>query len=57
MDKKACMGHYAPVWGVIVLIIGLLFLMQDLGTWNFWGLQWYTVLFILAGVSMFFKKK
>ncbi|MFH1506179.1 MAG: DUF5668 domain-containing protein [archaeon] len=57
MNKKAMMGHYAPVWGIIVLIIGILFLMQDMGTWNFWGLNWWTIVFIICGISMFFKMK
>lgn len=38
--------------GVIVLIVGVLFLLQDLGVWRFWGLNWYTVLFLIAGIGM-----
>jgi flagellar motor component MotA len=58
MNKRGCcFGQYAPVWGIIVLIIGILFLMQDLGTWNFLGINWWTIVFILAGISMFFKSK
>ncbi len=32
------------------VIVGVLFLLQDLGVWNFWNISWYTVGFILAGL-------
>ena len=43
---KKCMG----VSGVLFLIFGILFLLQDLNVWNFWNISWFTVLFILMGV-------
>ncbi|MBS3107007.1 hypothetical protein J4419_05090 [Candidatus Woesearchaeota archaeon] len=33
--------------------LGILFLLRDLGalgTWNFWGIQWWTALILLAGL-------
>jgi len=36
-----------------LLILGIFFLLQDLGMWAFWNIQWYTVLFLLVGVSIF----
>jgi hypothetical protein len=38
--------------GILMLIFGLLFLLQNLRVWTFWGIQWYTVLFIIAGFGM-----
>ncbi|MBD3249625.1 hypothetical protein GF336_06285 [Candidatus Woesearchaeota archaeon] len=40
----------------LAVIAGVLFLLQDLGVWNFWNISWYTVGFILAGLA-FLKHK
>lgn len=43
---------------IIALIAGLLFLLQDLGIWNFWNISWYTVGFLLlGGVYLLVPKK
>ena len=47
----------SQICGALVLAAGVLFLLQDLGIWNFWGLSWYTVLFILGGVTCFASSK
>ena len=36
--------------GVLVLALGVLFLLADLNVWNFWGIQWWSVVFLLAGL-------
>jgi|TARA_B100001964_G_C14151532_1_gene562293 hypothetical protein len=41
--KKIC--------GVLLLIGGILFLLRDLGVWNFWNIQWWTFLFIVLGIG------
>jgi hypothetical protein len=54
------MENPGKTWGIIVLIIGILFLLVDLGVWNFIGIQWWTVLFVLFGICWTFmpeKKK
>ena len=33
------------------LVLGVLFLLQDLNWWNFWGISWYTALFVVVGVA------
>ena len=38
--------------GLLLLIFGILFLLADLNVWNFWGISWYTVLFVIAGIAM-----
>ncbi|MBI4139491.1 hypothetical protein HY483_00855 [Candidatus Woesearchaeota archaeon] len=37
--------------GIMLLIAGLLFLSRDLGLWDFWNVQWWSLLLILAGVA------
>ena len=44
---RKCMG----ICGGLFLVFGLLFLLQDLGVWDFWGISWYTVLFVLMGAG------
>lgn len=36
--------------GVLLLVVGVLFLLRDLQVWNFWNIQWWTVVFLLAGL-------
>jgi len=37
--------------GVLLLVLGLIFLVVDLEYWNFFGIQWWTALFLLMGVA------
>lgn len=30
--------------------LGILFLLRDLGVWDFWNIQWWTALILLAGL-------
>lgn len=43
--------------GVIFLVLGLLFLLRDLGMWHFWNVQWWTALFLVLGVASLCKSK
>ena len=44
-------------WGLIALLIGLIYLIQDYtGGPAFWRLSWYTVVFLLIGFCWFSKK-
>ena len=46
-----CMCHKCmATTGILLLIIGILFLLVDVGVWAFWNLQWYTVVFLLFGL-------
>jgi hypothetical protein len=39
-----------PAWFAwVTLIVGVLYLIADLGWFN-WGISWYTALFVLAGL-------
>ncbi len=44
-----CSHHGVFKW--VILIIGLLYLSADLGWWDFWNIQWWTVAFILVGLG------
>ena len=37
--------------GILLLVFGVIFLLANLGVWTFWGIQWYTVAFILLGIG------
>ena len=39
------------ICGVLFVALGVLFLLQDLGIWNFWNISWYTALFVVIGVA------
>jgi len=40
---KMCGGTFAA--------LGVLFLLRDLAIWNFWNVQWWTALFLAAGIG------
>jgi hypothetical protein len=42
--------------GVVFLILGALFLLVDLGVWDFWNIQWWSALFIFVGVGALAKR-
>ena len=48
------MGGMCPkctrIAGVLLLALGVVFLLADLAIWDFWGIQWWTAAFLLAGV-------
>jgi hypothetical protein len=39
------------ICGILMLLVGIAFLLQNLNIWNFWNLNWWTVLFLLMGVG------
>ena len=53
MHGNCCNG---PGWGLVLLIVGVLFLLQDTVIWNFWNLSWWTVVFIVFGLGALLKK-
>jgi|TARA_Y100000310_G_C20669467_1_gene809426 hypothetical protein len=42
---------------LILLVIGVLFLLQDRGIWAFWGISWYTAAFLYLGLMKIGKAK
>ncbi len=43
--------------GLILLILGILFLLVDLKVWSFWGIQWWSALFVVFGVGLIASTK
>ena len=39
------------IGGAAFLVLGVLFLLQDLKIWDFWGINWYTALFVVVGAG------
>ncbi|NQU78802.1 hypothetical protein HQ545_03445 [Candidatus Woesearchaeota archaeon] len=39
------------IGGIIILVLGVLFLLRDVGVWNFWNIQWWTVVFLFFGLT------
>ncbi|MBS3102595.1 hypothetical protein J4458_04040 [Candidatus Woesearchaeota archaeon] len=37
--------------GVLLLALGVVFLLRDVGIWDFWNIQGWTALFLLVGVA------
>ncbi len=39
------------ITGALLLVAGILLVVQDLGYWNLFGIQWYTLGFLIFGVG------
>ncbi len=37
--------------GVLLLALGVVFVLKDLNVWNFWGVNWWSALFLLVGLG------
>ncbi|MBI2650138.1 hypothetical protein HYX04_02375 [Candidatus Woesearchaeota archaeon] len=37
--------------GATFLVLGLAYLAVDLGWWDFWGISWWTALFVVMGIA------
>lgn len=48
--------HNCRTWGWVFLVIGILYLLRDFGGVRWWGISWWTVLFILTGL-MWLRKE
>ncbi|MEK6822454.1 MAG: hypothetical protein AABY13_01385 [Nanoarchaeota archaeon] len=49
----AMCGKCKKISGVLLVLAGIGFLLQDLGVWNFWDIQWYTALILIYGLVTF----
>ncbi|MEK6904611.1 MAG: hypothetical protein AABW87_03390 [Nanoarchaeota archaeon] len=45
MCQKCC-----KVSGWLYLILGIIFLLVDFGTWDFWGINWWSAVIVLWGL-------
>ena len=55
MGSKMCGCSHHKTFGWVILIVGILFLFENFGWWTFWGVQWWSVLFILIGLGAMCK--
>jgi hypothetical protein len=50
-------GCDCTTMGWVMLVVGILYLLSDLGAVSWWNFSWYTVLFILMGIKWAFGNK
>ena len=50
-------GKCRSINGGLLLLLGLVFLAVDLGWWGFWGISWWSALFVLVGFCMLCQMK
>jgi hypothetical protein len=59
--KRAAKKKGGSIWfGIVVLIVGILYVLCDLGTfgtWNCFDIAGWSAFFVLAGVWMLFARK
>lgn len=52
--------QHAPIWGIFLLFLGIVFLLQSLNVlpWELWGTLWrfWPVLLIVTGLSILFGR-
>ena len=39
-------------WGLLVLVLGILLLLRDLGVWAFWNIDAWTLVFLVIGFGV-----
>ncbi len=44
-----CCNKCKSLCGLIILVLGIIFLLGDLGIWSFWGINWWTAVFLVVG--------
>ncbi len=58
-EKKQPREHYVPVWGILLLFLGIVFLLQTLNVlpWGLWGTLWrfWPVLIIIVGLRILLR--
>ncbi len=59
-EEKRQREHYVPVWGIFLLFLGVVFLLQTLNIlpWGLWGTLWrfWPVLIIIIGLSILLRR-
>ncbi len=59
-EQKLPREHYVPIWGVFLLFLGIVFLLQSLNVlpWGLWGTLWrfWPVLIIIIGLGILLSR-
>lgn len=59
-EQKQRREHYVPVWGIFLLFLGIVFLLQTLNVlpWGLWGTLWrfWPILLIVVGLSILLRR-
>ncbi len=59
-EGKQPREHNAPIWGIFLLFLGIVFLLQSLNVlpWTLWGTLWrfWPVLIIVTGLGILLKR-
>jgi len=51
MKGNICSYPHHSIFRWAILIIGIFYLFNDLGWWMLWNIQWYTVAFLIIGLT------
>ena len=58
-EQKSPTGHHIPIWGIFLLFLGIVFLLQTLNIlpWGLWGTLWrfWPVLIIAIGLGILLR--
>ena len=49
--RMCCFNKCIKICGITFLVLGVLYLGQDLAWWSFWTLNWFTSLFLVIGIG------
>ena len=59
-EGRSRRGHGAPIWGIVLLFLGIVFLLQALNVlpWGLWGTLWrfWPVLIIIIGLNILLSR-
>ncbi len=59
-EEKGQREHHIPIWGIFLLFLGIVFLLQSLDVlpWGLWGTLWHfwPVLVIIIGLSILLRR-
>ncbi len=60
-DKKPQRVIGVPIWGIFLLFLGIVFLLQNIGIlpWGLWGTLWrfWPVLIIILGLGILLRRR
>ncbi|MEK6907531.1 MAG: hypothetical protein AABW45_03300 [Nanoarchaeota archaeon] len=51
MMGRTCNCQHHKIFGWVVLLAGVLYLLSDLGWVGWWNVNWWTVAFVLVGLG------